>query len=48
MEIANFEILKNPANWLTVWLMVILAAIVVHLVFVYQLTPSPAAQNTTN
>lgn len=47
MQIVNLEILKNPANWLTVWLMVILAAIVVHLVFIYQLTPSPTANTTT-
>lgn len=47
MQIVNLEILKNPANWLTVWLMVILAAIVVHLVFIYQLTPGTAANTTT-
>ena len=33
MEIINVDIIKHPINWITVWLMVLIAAIAAHFVF---------------
>lgn len=35
MDIINIELLSHPINWLTVWLMVAILAIALHLIFTH-------------
>jgi hypothetical protein len=39
MEVINFEIIKHPVNWLTVILMVLIAAIALHFVLKWESLP---------
>lgn len=39
MELINVEIIKHPINWITVSLMVLIAAIAVHFVLKWGSTP---------
>ena len=39
MQVINFEIIKHPANWFTVLLMVLIAAIAFHFVLKWGGTP---------
>lgn len=40
MEVINFEIIKHPINWITVTLMVMIAAIALHFVLKWESLPS--------
>lgn len=40
MEVINFEIIRHPINWITVILMVLIAAIAFHFVLKWESLPS--------